>query len=130
MRGQAGGGGRMAVYYTYILRCGDGSLYTGITTDPLRRLNMHRAGTGARYTRARGAVGLAALWQSADRAAASRLEYRLKTLSRAQKLALIAGGPLPDAFDPAAYRRLPLPEEEEEAPPAGPERPFSRRTSD
>ena len=77
-------------YYVYILRCADGTLYTGITTDPERRLAEHRAGTGARYTRAHGAAGLAAVWPAGDRAAASREEYRVKHLSRAQKEALIA----------------------------------------
>ncbi len=75
------------MYYTYLLRCGDGSLYAGITTDPPRRLAEHRAGgkKGARYTRARPPVFLAALWESADRPRASRLEYRLKRASHKAK---------------------------------------------
>lgn len=75
----------------YILRCRDGSLYTGITTDLARRLAEHRAGgaAGARYTRARLPVRL--VWREAqpDRAAAARREAAIKRLTRARKLALI-----------------------------------------
>lgn len=83
----------MKPYYVYLLRCGDGSLYAGITTDPDRRLRQHQGlcPGGAKYTALRGAEGFAALWSASDRAAASRLEYRLKKLSRAQKLLWIGG---------------------------------------
>lgn len=83
---------RMSGYQVYIVRCGDGSLYTGITTDVERRFEEHRSGgaKAARYTRLRGAVALEGVWEVADRAEASRLEYRIKRLTRAQKLALIA----------------------------------------
>ncbi len=76
----------MTTYYTYLLRCTDASLYVGITTDPHRRLHEHR-GTprGAKYTASHPPVGFACLWQSEGRAAASRLEYHLKTLTHAQK---------------------------------------------
>ena len=79
------------MYYTYLLRCGDGSLYAGITTDPQRRMAEHRAGgkKGARYTRARQPLTLAALWESADRQSATRLEYRLKRTSHKAKEALL-----------------------------------------
>ncbi len=77
--------------YTYILRCGDGTLYTGWTTDLLKRLHTHNAGKGARYTRTRRPVELVyAAWfpQQQD---AMREEYRIKQLTRQQKEQLIAG---------------------------------------
>ena len=78
------------MYYTYILRCGDGTLYTGITTDPARRLSEHEGSPkGAKYTASHAPVCFEAIWQSGDRATASRLEYRIKTLTRSEKLSLI-----------------------------------------
>ena len=50
------------MYYVYMLRCEDGSLYTGITTDLARRFEEHRNGKGAKYTRSRGAVRIEAAW--------------------------------------------------------------------
>lgn len=81
-----------APWYVYLLRCADGSLYAGITTDLARRLAEHNAGTGAKYTRARRPVSLAWHEPAADRADASRREYRVRTLSRAAKEVLVAGG--------------------------------------
>jgi putative endonuclease len=77
------------VAYVYLLRCADGSLYCGWTTDVERRLAAHRAGTASRYTRTRLPVELAALLPVADRSAALREEARIKRLNRAAKLALI-----------------------------------------
>lgn len=79
-----------AAAYVYLLRCADGSLYCGWTTDPERRLRQHQAGTASRYTRRRLPVELALLIPAADRSAALREEARIKRLSRAEKLALIA----------------------------------------
>lgn len=97
-------------YYVYLLRCEDGSLYAGITTDPDRRLREHRSGVGsggAKYTSAHRPTSFAALWETADRAAASRLEYRLKKLSHGQKEALIRGeDPLPVGTEDAV--RIPV----------------------
>lgn len=78
--------------YVYLLRCSDRSLYCGWTTDVERRLAEHRAGTASRYTRSRLPVELAAVFEAADRSAALREEARIKRLSRAQKLELIAAG--------------------------------------
>ena len=80
------------MYLVYILRCGDGSLYTGITNDLSRRLAAHSSGRGAKYTRSRLPVAL--VWQEAqpDKSAALRREQQIKALSRAEKLRLIAGG--------------------------------------
>ncbi|MBE6989577.1 MAG: GIY-YIG nuclease family protein [Ruminococcaceae bacterium] len=78
-------------YYVYMLRCRDGSLYTGITPDPVRRMRAHRAGTGARYTRSHPPAALAALWRAADKNDAARLEYAVKRrLDKGQKEALAA----------------------------------------
>ena len=74
----------------YILRCGDGTLYTGITDNLPRRLEAHRAGRGAKYTRGRGPLALVYWEEQTDRAAASRREWAIKRLTRAEKEALAA----------------------------------------
>jgi len=74
----------------YLLRCSDGTLYCGWTTDVERRLAQHQAGTASRYTRTRLPVTLALEIPVADRSAALREEARIKQLSREAKLALIA----------------------------------------
>ena len=79
--------------WVYLLRCGDGSLYTGWTVDLDRRLAAHAAGTGARYTRSRLPVELAVALPMPDRTSARREEARVKALPRAAKLALIASTP-------------------------------------
>ena len=73
----------------YILRCGDGTLYTGITTDVARRLEEHRSGKGAKYTRGRGPLELVYQEECGDKSAASRREWEVKALSREEKLKLI-----------------------------------------
>ncbi len=77
--------------YVYLLRCSDGSLYCGWTTDVQRRLVAHGAGTASRYTRSRRPVELALVIRVADRVAALREEARIKRLPRAAKLRLIEG---------------------------------------
>jgi putative endonuclease len=76
--------------YVYLLRCRDGSLYCGWTSDVERRLVAHRAGRASRYTASRLPVELAFAWPMADRSAARREEARIKRLTRAEKLALVA----------------------------------------
>ena len=76
----------------YIVRCSDGSLYTGITNDLLRRLAMHDAGKGARYTRGRGPVALVYREACADRSAASRREAQETRLPLPEKRALVGTG--------------------------------------
>jgi putative endonuclease len=73
----------------YLLRCRDGSLYAGITTDLARRLARHRAGTASAYTRARRPVQLVYVERQPDRGAALRREAALRRLSRRAKLALV-----------------------------------------
>lgn len=79
-------------YFVYILRCGDGSLYTGFTTDVERRLAIHQSGKGAKYTRSRPPVALAYREELPDRSAALRREWEIKQLTRSEKLALIERG--------------------------------------
>lgn len=81
-------GGR--IWFVYVLRCADGSLYTGITTDITRRLAEHNGdgGLGARYTRNRRPVTLAYFEPADSRSHASRREAAIKRLDRAGKLAL------------------------------------------
>jgi putative endonuclease len=79
----------MSDAWVYILRCADGSLYTGWTVDVERRLASHRSGDGSRYTRSRLPVELLASFAMADAGAARREEARIKRLSREQKLTLI-----------------------------------------
>lgn len=76
-------------FITYILRCADGTLYTGWTTDIKRRLKAHNSGAGARYTRSRGPVALLASWQFGNKTDAMRKEYAIKKLPRHEKLNLI-----------------------------------------
>ena len=76
-------------WIVYILRCRDGSYYTGITTDVRRRLAAHRAGRGAAYTRARRPLRLVFTEPAVDRSAALRREAAIKRLTRGAKLALV-----------------------------------------
>ena len=75
--------------HVYVLRCGDGTLYTGIALDVQRRLAAHREGRGAKYTRGRGPLELVHEEGPFDHGDALRREREIKGLSRAKKLALI-----------------------------------------
>lgn len=77
-------------WYVYILRCGDGSLYTGYTNDIPRRLARHQSGRGAKYTRSRLPVALVYQEELPDKSAALRREAAVKRMTRPQKLSLIA----------------------------------------
>ena len=77
--------------FVYMVRCTDGTLYTGWSTDPAARLRAHQSGKGARYTRAKGAAALAYVERCADKPAALRREAALKKqLPKAQKERLCA----------------------------------------
>ena len=78
-------------WYLYILRCGDGTLYTGITTDVQKRLETHRSGKGAKYTRGRQPLELAYRETCGSHSHALRRELEVKKLTRQGKEALIAG---------------------------------------
>lgn len=84
----------MERYVVYILRCADGTLYTGVTNDLARRVAAHNAGRGAKYTRARLPVTAVYQEQAGGRAAAQSRERAIKRLSRTEKLDLIATAPL------------------------------------
>jgi len=76
----------------YLLRCRDGSLYTGITNDLPQRLESHRRGTASAYTRARRPVVLAYQEVASDRGSALKREAAIRRLSRVEKLALCSAG--------------------------------------
>lgn len=80
------------MYYVYFLECGDGSIYTGITTDVERRLEEHRSGKGGHFTRARGAVRIVYAEKHPNRSSASKREAEIKGWPRARKLELIRIG--------------------------------------
>jgi putative endonuclease len=80
----------MSDWTVYMLRCADGSLYTGIARDAAARLATHNAGRGAKYTKARRPVALIWSEPAACRSTASKREYAIKQLRRSEKLALIA----------------------------------------
>ena len=76
-------------WYLYILRCADGTLYTGITTDVARRFVAHRKGRGAKYTRGRGPLELVYREVCGTHSQALKRELEIKALSRQEKLALL-----------------------------------------
>ena len=78
------------MWYVYIVECADGSLYTGITTDVNKRIKTHNEGKGAKYTKTRLPVVLRASFEAEKRSLASKEEYRIKRLTRQQKLELIS----------------------------------------
>lgn len=92
MAADTSGSSTVKTWCVYIVHCADGTLYTGITTDPTRRLQEHNTGVprGARYTHTRRPVTLAYVETTPDRAAASRREWAIKQLDVASKRALCA----------------------------------------
>ena len=100
------------MYFTYVLRLSDQSLYTGITTDLARRMQEHADGgkKGAKYTRHRTFLRLEAAWKSQTRADASRLEWAIKHLKKETKERLCASPLLVHAListaDPALFCAL------------------------
>ena len=87
---EAGSGDKAC--YVYILRCADGTLYTGWTTDPVRRLREHNRGKGAKYTRSRRPSELIYQERYDSRQEAMRREWEIKHLTREEKLMLICEG--------------------------------------
>lgn len=80
-----------SVWHLYIVRCADGSLYTGITTDVARRLNAHRSNRGARRLRGRQPLCLVFSHPVGDHGSALRMERRVKALSKRDKEHLVVG---------------------------------------
>lgn len=79
------------MWYVYMLRCADGSLYTGMTNDLGARMSAHVSGKGAKYTASHGVHALCAAWTVGDRSDALRLERRIKSLDKAKKERLAVG---------------------------------------
>lgn len=101
------------MYYTYMIRCEDNSIYTGITTDLERRLQEHKSKSKkcAKYTSKHTAVKLETAWISRNRIASSRLEYNIKKLTKAKKEQLINNYKLLEEFfldkiDCSEYRNI------------------------
>ena len=90
----------MTTHWTYILKCKDNTLYTGYTTDFIRRLYEHKRGIGSKYTRKHGALMLVYLNNHETRSAAMKEEAAIKKLWRVQKLSLI------DAHQPITLSHL------------------------
>lgn len=99
-------------YYVYMLRCDDNSIYTGITNDIKRRINEHLAKDKkcAKYTLNHNVIKLEALWQTENRVLASKLEFWIKKLSKAQKEELITNNNLStllnEKIDVTKYERV------------------------
>lgn len=83
------GGNMDSVWYLYILRCGDGTLYTGITTDVEKRLGQHRSGKGAKYTRGRAPLELVYREECGSHSDALKRECAVKSMTREQKQKLV-----------------------------------------
>lgn len=100
------------MYYTYMLRCSDNSIYTGMTNNLENRLNEHlsKGKNGAKYTKSHNVVKLEAAWKSKKKSLACKLEYQIKTLTKKQKEALINGEKLSKFFsgklDCRRYRKI------------------------
>jgi putative endonuclease len=82
-------------WHCYLLACADGTIYSGITTDPARREAMHNRGTASKYTRSRRPVRIVWTEPHPDRASASRREAALKRMPAASKRALAASAATP-----------------------------------
>jgi putative endonuclease len=97
----------MAAWFVYVVRCRDGSLYTGISTDVAARVAVHNTGRGARYTRSRRPVALIYVERRRLRSTALRREAAIKALSRTQKMLLIAAAATPGPPAPRNRRSRP-----------------------
>lgn len=88
------------MYYTYMLRCENNSIYTGITTDVKRRMEEHfgKDKNGAKYTKSHNPQKLECVWESENKVMASKLEYRIKKLTKSQKEDLIKNNNLEKYF--------------------------------
>ena len=81
------------MYYTYMIRCADNSIYTGMTNNLEKRINEHinKSKKGAKYTKLHNAIKLETAWKSKEKSLACKLEYQIKQLSKQQKEELING---------------------------------------
>jgi putative endonuclease len=93
------------VPFVYILRCADGTLYTGSAMDLKRRVGAHASGKASKYTRSRRPVALAWSCRVRDWRRALRLEWHIKRLDREEKLAIVSGSRRPPPARPRAHAR-------------------------
>ncbi len=101
MPAEAGQDSEQERHFVYILKCADGTYYTGWTTDPAHRLETHNSGKGAKYTRSRRPVEMVHLEEYSTKSEALRREIAIKRLSRDEKQALIESGNRLPAIDDA-----------------------------
>ena len=100
------------MYYTYMLRCSDNSIYTGMTNNLENRINEHlsKSKKGAKYTKSHNAIKLEAAWKSNNKSLACKLEYQIKNLTKQQKENLINGEKLTTyvkgKIDGRRYRKI------------------------
>ena len=100
------------MYYTYMLRCSDNSIYTGMTNNLENRINEHlsKSKKGAKYTKSHNAIKLEAAWKSNSKSLACKLEYQIKNLTKQQKENLINGEKLTTylkgKIDDRRYRKI------------------------
>lgn len=100
------------MYYTYMLRCSDNSIYTGMTNNLENRINEHlsKSKKGAKYTKSHNAIKLEAAWKSSNKSLACKLEYQIKNLTKQQKENLISGEKLTTylkgKIDGRRYRKI------------------------
>lgn len=100
------------MYYTYMVRCEDNSIYTGMTNNLEKRIEEHisKSKNGAKYTKSHNAVKLETAWRSKDKSLACKLEYQIKNLTKLQKENLIGGEKLSTYLvgkvDCRRYRRI------------------------
>ena len=98
------------MYYTYMIRCIDNSIYTGITNNIEERFNKHISGTGAKYTKSHKPEKLEIVWRSKDKSLACKLEYNIKQLTKKQKESIVSGEKIKNYFndkiDCRRYRKI------------------------
>ena len=82
-------------HYVYMVRCANGSFYTGYTKDVEQRIATHNAGKGGRYTRAHRPVALVACWQFPTQRSAMQVEYQIKQMPRSRKDEIAEGREIP-----------------------------------
>ena len=98
------------MYYTYMIRCKDNSIYTGMTNNIEERYNKHLKGNGAKYMKSHQAEKLEIAWSCKNKSLACKLEYQLKQLTKTQKESIIKGEKLTTYLkgkvDGRKYRRI------------------------
>lgn len=97
-------------YYTYMIRCKDGSLYTGMTNNLEDRLNKHLSKKGAKYTKSHQPEKIEVAWRTKEKSLACKLEYYIKQLTKKQKESIVSGEKIKNYFndkiDCRRYRKI------------------------